>query len=384
MPQCFVTNCSNYYGKTRGKVKVMYHIFPTKPELAAKWSVLCGYKKDFKAPPYARVCSEHFTASCYQRDLQHELLGLPLRKKLKHDAIPNKKLPNHTSINERNLKTGQMNKKKNDNVIRSSLGIISGNKSKQTVLSKGKMVGKKPKTHLENLANGNNTKSKPKTKQTVNKSNSIIRISIDNLCRNSSPSQRHSNPLKETTINKIERRLTKEVTIEPIKRISKEVTIEPVRKLNKQVTIERIFPKDQKESTNLESVGKNYHHIKHSSEMVILDAHKTDTKFDRNKTFEIEKKPKKLLWVNKSRRERMPMRSSIRIAKKKSIESLSESFTMKVNSKKGDQDCSKPERFSDKLKFMAMLQLRYLRNKNELGRFFGEAPHIIPLGPERR
>lgn len=80
----------------------------------------------------------------------------------------------------------------------------------------------------------------------------------------------------------------------------------------------------------------------------------------------------------------MPMRSSIRIAKKKSIESLSESFTMKVNSKKDDRECTKNELFSDKLKFMAKLHLRYLSNKSDLKTVLDQAPHIIPVTTKKR
>lgn len=67
------------------------------------------------------------------------------------------------------------------------------------------------------------------------------------------------------------------------------------------------------------------------------------------------------LVKNNNKVNRLPMRSSIRIAKKKSIESLSDSFVSNVNSKTTDSEA--PERFSDKLKFMAKLQLKHERNE---------------------
>lgn len=368
MPQCFVTNCSNYYGKTRGKVNVMYHIFPSKSELAAKWSVLCGYKKDFKAPAYARVCSEHFTPNCYQRDLQHELLGLPLRKKLKVDAVPNRNLPNQTSSNQKQLKDSQLNKKKVNSVIKSSLVLISGNKSKN-ISSGGQMTNKNNKKQLENMTVGNTSKPKVKCKPGLNKSHSVIRISINDLCRNRSTIQRRSDPLKETTVNKIERKLTDEVTIE---KVGKVLTVEDINKLTKQVTLDAMFSKKGEKMVGLSTREKvkNEQELKKEKKSTSNSSY-SGRSYEHVKTSGIAKSCKNHLWVN--RRERLPMRSSIRIAKKKSIESLSESFTTKVNSKKGDQECKKRERFSDKLKFMALLQLRYFRNKIELDEFYGQA-----------
>ncbi|KAF7274788.1 hypothetical protein GWI33_012542, partial [Rhynchophorus ferrugineus] len=74
MPQCFVETCGNYYSKTKGNSKIIYHILPSDPVLAAKWIRACG--KDFNQPRpiYPRICSEHFSEKAYQRDLQHELL----------------------------------------------------------------------------------------------------------------------------------------------------------------------------------------------------------------------------------------------------------------------------------------------------------------------
>ncbi|XP_044269523.1 uncharacterized protein LOC123014452 [Tribolium madens] len=75
MPQCLVKTCGNYYGKTRNGNKVIYHMLPANPKLQSKWVELCTNKKNVK------------------RDLQHELLGLPLRRKLKPDALPELNLP---------------------------------------------------------------------------------------------------------------------------------------------------------------------------------------------------------------------------------------------------------------------------------------------------
>lgn len=93
MPQCYVSGCGNYYGKTRGDSQIIYHMFPNSKAMVRTWAELCTGKSNVVPPPYSRICSKHFTSDAYQRDLQHELLGLPLRKKLKSGAVPSLNLP---------------------------------------------------------------------------------------------------------------------------------------------------------------------------------------------------------------------------------------------------------------------------------------------------
>lgn len=97
MPQCLVKTCGNYHGKTRGTRSVIYHMLPTNPFLYEKWVELCTTKKNFKVNAHVRVCSDHFSKNCYQRDLQHELLGLPSRRRLIPGALPDRKLPRDAS-----------------------------------------------------------------------------------------------------------------------------------------------------------------------------------------------------------------------------------------------------------------------------------------------
>lgn len=81
-----------------------------------------------------------------------------------------------------------------------------------------------------------------------------------------------------------------------------------------------------------------------------------------NDQIQVLKAKDEITVKNNNRINRLPMRSSIRIAKKKSIESLSDSFVSNVNSKVGKAGVR--ERFSDKLKFMAKLQLKQERKEN--------------------
>ena len=40
-----------------------------------------------------KLCSSHFEDSCFQRDLQNELLGLPVHRILRDEAVPTLNLP---------------------------------------------------------------------------------------------------------------------------------------------------------------------------------------------------------------------------------------------------------------------------------------------------
>lgn len=68
-----------------------YHRFPGDPSTRSKWLKACGRQVHNCAT--ARVCSRHFTDASYERDVQHELLGLPTRCRLKKGALPEINLP---------------------------------------------------------------------------------------------------------------------------------------------------------------------------------------------------------------------------------------------------------------------------------------------------
>lgn len=204
-------------------------MLPGEAILAAKWIKACG-RKDQKVPYYARVCSEHFSEKCYQRDLQHELMGLPLRRKLKPGAIPDRNLPKPVLIKTKHQPSTF------PNMIRKKTVTITRKKLTEP-------VGKPPKTIITQA--------------------SLLQ--------------------------------TPEI----------ELVVAP--------------------QPNIPEVPK----------------------------------PTKLNNAIK-----IPMRSSYRIAKKKSIETLSDSFTEKVNSKSDRNSTgSKREKFSDKLKFMAKLELKFERKE---------------------
>ncbi|XP_068902681.1 uncharacterized protein [Tenebrio molitor] len=90
MPQCAVVGCNSSHRKTKGG-SIRYHRFPGDSATRARWVQACG--KYVQNCSTARICSRHFTDDSYERDVQHELLGLPTRCRLKKGATPDRNLP---------------------------------------------------------------------------------------------------------------------------------------------------------------------------------------------------------------------------------------------------------------------------------------------------
>lgn len=88
--RCTVAVCNNSWAKTKkdnSRSHIKYFTFPKNEELRKQWIQRC--RRDGKwNPDSCRVCSEHFHASDFDRDLKSELLGLPTTRILKKDAIP--------------------------------------------------------------------------------------------------------------------------------------------------------------------------------------------------------------------------------------------------------------------------------------------------------
>jgi THAP domain len=86
---CAVAECRNTEKtkRVRGSSLIL-HSFPvSRPDICKIWTTRCKRKEKINIKN-ARICSDHFEDQSYVRDLQHELLGLPSRRKLAPDAIP--------------------------------------------------------------------------------------------------------------------------------------------------------------------------------------------------------------------------------------------------------------------------------------------------------
>ncbi|XP_024941769.1 uncharacterized protein LOC107268797 isoform X3 [Cephus cinctus] len=92
MPQCAVATCRNSHRRTRGR-RIRYHRFPQIPEVRSRWVRACGRVplSNGDAPfniQTARICSLHFTNDSYEKDMEHLVLGLPVRSRLRRGAVP--------------------------------------------------------------------------------------------------------------------------------------------------------------------------------------------------------------------------------------------------------------------------------------------------------
>ncbi|XP_012277733.1 uncharacterized protein LOC105698245 isoform X5 [Orussus abietinus] len=97
MPQCAVATCRNSHRRTRGR-RIRYHRFPQIPEVRSRWVRACGRVplSNGEVPfniQTARICSLHFTNDSYEKDMEHLVLGLPVRSRLRRGAVPTVGVP---------------------------------------------------------------------------------------------------------------------------------------------------------------------------------------------------------------------------------------------------------------------------------------------------
>lgn len=128
---CAVASCINYSGKVKNLGRdISFHRFPKDLECKKKWILKCRRKDDWN-PNSSYICSEHFTAENYVRDLKAELLGYtPKVRYLKSDAIPSLNLPiDHTqtdkvstsTLNRRNRMESRLKKQVHNEIIASAI-----------------------------------------------------------------------------------------------------------------------------------------------------------------------------------------------------------------------------------------------------------------------
>lgn len=90
MPICAVPMCASTH-RSAGKSVTLYR-FPKDSNYARIW-VRCCLKKDTFNTKSAYICSLHFAAEAFQRDINHDLLGFSSKKNLRKDAVPTLQLP---------------------------------------------------------------------------------------------------------------------------------------------------------------------------------------------------------------------------------------------------------------------------------------------------
>lgn len=233
-------------------------------------------------PPHSRVCSEHFSSLCYQRDLQHELLGLPLRKKLKRDALPDQNLPQAPvagggkvtkkqpakSKQNRGQAVGVLTSKKNKVMqvagLRKKLGREDDSKAKQ------RSVPSLVRVEMKVLQPQNVVDLKSGLK-TVKSSENLKRVIAANI------------PKSVFEINSIKNK--------PLKTASSN----PQQKLETEALLPNWIGRRNDNSENESST------------------------FEKNNAEKFPRSSQKLKAAEENRKQNLPMRSSIRIAKMKSL-----------------------------------------------------------------
>lgn len=87
--RCAVAVCKNSRVKTKlVNPDIKYHEFPFGNDLVLQEWIRSCRRADEWNPATSQICSVHFTSGDYERDLEHELLGLPVRRHLKKSAVP--------------------------------------------------------------------------------------------------------------------------------------------------------------------------------------------------------------------------------------------------------------------------------------------------------
>lgn len=86
--RCAVAVCNNSREKALKQGRdLKFYVFPKDQMLKNEWAACCRREGHWN-PSSSRICGDHFAEDDFERDLANELLGLPIRKFLKKDAVP--------------------------------------------------------------------------------------------------------------------------------------------------------------------------------------------------------------------------------------------------------------------------------------------------------
>lgn len=98
MPSCVVRGCKNRVRVSADREPaVTFHRLPTEQAKRKAWLHAC---KREEVGTNARVCSDHFHESDFERDLRAELLNSKPKKLLKPNVVPSCKLPGKSATKD--------------------------------------------------------------------------------------------------------------------------------------------------------------------------------------------------------------------------------------------------------------------------------------------
>lgn len=87
MSRCSFPGCISVSGSVNDE-NINFHRFPKNPVIRSKWMEECGMETNSRSN--GRVCSRHFRAEDYVRDMKFEIAPSLYKQKrlLKKDAVP--------------------------------------------------------------------------------------------------------------------------------------------------------------------------------------------------------------------------------------------------------------------------------------------------------
>lgn len=120
--RCAVFGCVSDNQTKDFKKNIKFFRFPQDPKHADKWKHLCKRSDNINVKT-ARICSKHFCASDYKRNLKEELLGYTSNnhRKLKEEALPNLNMPTHLNNLQNSDRTSRLLKRQRKDFVESIL-----------------------------------------------------------------------------------------------------------------------------------------------------------------------------------------------------------------------------------------------------------------------
>lgn len=125
---CAVKGCKNSGRVVIKDPDVTYHCIPKATDMRRKWLKACNRKE---CGVFTRICSDHFDASDYERDLKAELLNLKPKKVLKPDAIPCRNIPGRVDNRNSTPRAARSKRRENKRLVEDLLA------SCETILTVG-------------------------------------------------------------------------------------------------------------------------------------------------------------------------------------------------------------------------------------------------------
>lgn len=107
--RCIVENCRtfiNLESKGPQSKRNNYYTFPKDAKMRQVWLKKCGKKEPIDYE-HSYVCVKHFKDEDFERNLRNELLDVPIKKKLKSDAIPSLNLNDNDKEDDSGRNSGR-------------------------------------------------------------------------------------------------------------------------------------------------------------------------------------------------------------------------------------------------------------------------------------